>query len=84
MEEEFEYDQELNKCDESMSTEGGPENLPAEEDLYSLYSLSQSAADLSRDSRPSPYGKSSELIVTNLCVCVCVYICMRARVCALM
>ena len=33
-----------------------------------LYSLSQSAAGLSRDSRPFPYGKSSELIVTNLWV----------------
>ena len=28
----------------------------------------QSAAGLSRDSRPSPFGKSSELIVTNLWV----------------
>ena len=33
-----------------------------------VYSLSQSAAGLSRDIRPSPYGKSSELIVTNLWV----------------
>ena len=31
-------------------------------------SLSQSAAGLSRDSQLSPYGKSSELIATNLWV----------------
>ena len=38
MEEESEYGDELNKCDESMDSDGGPEDLPAEEDLHNLAS----------------------------------------------